>query len=154
MGRRSGSVPCRADAVRRAADDFGVEVIVCPLDSSSRFGHAASCRVCLKDASLNTQVTAVGADGRGDVCVDFAPSLRRHVDCTAQRVAPGTLRQALESAVAESPRLAGYVFDDQRAIRKHVSVFVNEALVCDRVHLEQALSAGDRVLVIQALTGG
>lgn len=88
------------------------------------------------------------------IAVEFAASLRRHVECAPQSVAPGTLRAALEAALQAEPRMAGYVFDDQRAIRKHVAVFVNEQMVHDRVRLDQPLSAGDRVLVIQALTGG
>ena len=88
------------------------------------------------------------------VAVEFAPSLRRHVDCPPQSVAPGSLRQVLEAALQAAPGLAHYVLDDQRAVRKHVAVFVNQQLVLDRIHLNQTLAAGDRVLVIQALTGG
>ena len=88
------------------------------------------------------------------VTVEFAPSLRRHVDCAPQQVAPGVLRDALEAALRAAPALAHYVFDDQRAVRKHVAVFVNRRLVADRVSLNQPLEAGDRVLVVQALSGG
>lgn len=88
------------------------------------------------------------------VTVEFAPSLRRHVECAAQTVPPGTLRRVLEAALLAAPELAHYVFDDQRSIRKHVAVFVNQQMVLDRVCLDQALAADDRVLVIQALTGG
>ena len=88
------------------------------------------------------------------VTVEFAPSLRRHVDCAPQQVAPGALRDALEAALRAAPALAHYVFDDQRAVRKHVAVFVNRQLVADRVSLNQPLEAGDRVLVVQALSGG
>lgn len=88
------------------------------------------------------------------VTVEFAPSLRRHVDCAPQQVAPGALREALEAALRAAPALAHYVFDDQRAVRKHVAVFVNRQLVADRVSLNQPLEAGDRVLVVQALSGG
>jgi molybdopterin synthase sulfur carrier subunit len=88
------------------------------------------------------------------VTVEFAPSLRRHVACATQNVAPGTLRQVLEAALSAAPELAHYVFDDQRSIRKHVAVFVNRQMVLDRTHLDQALAQDDRVLVIQALTGG
>jgi molybdopterin synthase sulfur carrier subunit len=88
------------------------------------------------------------------VSVEFAASLRRHVDCAPQSVAPGSLRSVLEAALAAAPELAHYVFDDQRAVRKHVAVFVNQQMVRDRVHLNQAVGPGDRVLVIQALTGG
>ena len=88
------------------------------------------------------------------VTVEFAPSLRRHVACPTQNVAPGTLRQVLEAALSAALELAHYVFDDQRSIRKHVAIFVNQQMVLDRVCLDQALAADDRVLVIQALTGG
>jgi sulfur carrier protein ThiS len=88
------------------------------------------------------------------VTVEFAPSLRRHVDCPAQQVAHGSLRQVLEAALRAAPELAHYVFDDQRAVRKHVAVFVNQRMVPDRAKLDQPVAAGDKVLVIQALTGG
>ena len=88
------------------------------------------------------------------VSVEFAASLRRHVNCAPQSVAPGRLRAVLEAALAAAPELAHYVFDDQRAVRKHVAVFVNQQMVVDRIYLDQSLSPGDRVLVIQALTGG
>lgn len=88
------------------------------------------------------------------VTVEFAASLRRHVDCAPQQVAPGSLRTVLEAALSAAPALVHYVFDDQRCVRKHVAVFVNQTLVLDRQHLTQTLTADDRVLVIQALTGG
>ena len=76
------------------------------------------------------------------------------MDCEPQQVPPGLLRDALEDALRAAPALAAYVFDDQRAVRKHVAVFVNRELVADRVRLDRALLAGDRVLVVQALSGG
>ncbi len=88
------------------------------------------------------------------VTVTFAPSLRRHVDCAPQSVAPGSLRDALEAALLAAPDLAPYVFDDQRCVRKHVAVFINKTMVMDRQTLTQPLDSGDHVLVIQALTGG
>ena len=88
------------------------------------------------------------------VSVEFAPSLRRHVECPPQSVADGTLREVLDAALRAAPELTHYVFDDQRAVRKHVAVFVNKNMVSDRVQLNQTLGAGDQVLVVQALTGG
>ena len=88
------------------------------------------------------------------VTVEFAPSLRRHVDCAAQQLAAGSLRQVPEAALLAAPELAHDVFDDQRAVRKHVAVFINKQMVQDRVRLDQVLAADDRVLVVQALTGG
>ncbi len=86
--------------------------------------------------------------------VEFAAALLRHVDCPPQTVAADTLREALEAALVAAPALALYVFDDQRAVRKHVAVFINRQMVQDRARLDQRLQAGDTVLVVQALTGG
>ncbi|WHZ10425.1 MAG: MoaD/ThiS/QbsE family sulfur carrier protein [Burkholderiaceae bacterium] len=99
---------------------------------------------------MNTSTTRA-ADA---VVVEFAASLRRHVDCAPQTVAPGSLRSVLEAALAAAPPLAHYVFDDQRAVRRHVAVFVNQQMAQDRERLDQMLRPGDRVLVIGALTGG
>ena len=88
------------------------------------------------------------------VTVEFAASLRRHVECAPQRVAPGSLRAVLREALTAAPELAHYVFDDQGHIRKHVAVFVNKTMLQDRQTLNQPLVSGDTVLVIQALTGG
>ena len=101
----------------------------------------------------NPRVSAT-ASALGTLQVEFSPNLRRHVDGPPQAVAPGTLREVLHAALAAAPRLAPYVFDDQGAIRKHVAVFVNARKITDRAVLDQVLAAGDRVHVIQALTGG
>ncbi len=86
--------------------------------------------------------------------VEFAKSLRRHVACAPQTVPQGSLREVIESALLAAPALGAYVFDEQRAVRKHVAVFVNADMVHDRVRLAQAIGENDKVLVIQALTGG
>ncbi|MES2581541.1 MAG: MoaD/ThiS family protein [Pseudomonadota bacterium] len=89
------------------------------------------------------------------VNVEFAASLRRHVQCGPQSVAPGSLRTVLDTALsAAPPELRHYVLDDQGHIRKHVAVFINKTMVLNRQKLDQALTSGDTVLVIQALTGG
>ena len=88
------------------------------------------------------------------VRVEFAASLRRHVECPPQQVAARDLRGALEAALAAAPALAPYVFDDQHNVRKHVAVFINQEMLRERTRLDQTLQDGDRVLVIQALTGG
>ncbi len=97
---------------------------------------------------------AFAVTGGTMVTVEFAPTLRRHIECPPQQVLAGSLRAVLESALRPAPELAHYVFDDQRHVRKHVAVFVNQALVQDRARLDQPVRDGDRVLVIQALSGG
>lgn len=86
--------------------------------------------------------------------VEFAPALTRHVPCPRQQVAAGTLAQVLARAFDAAPALKPYVLDEQGAVRKHVAVFVNGEMIARRDDLTRALSAEDRVHVIQALTGG
>ena len=88
------------------------------------------------------------------VTVEFAPALQRHVACAPQSVAPGSLREVLGAALQAAPELGHYVFDDQGGVRKHVAVFINQVMVRERTALNQAVDAGDKVLVIQALSGG
>ena len=88
------------------------------------------------------------------VTVEFAASLRRHVELAPQSVPAGSLRAVLEAALLAAPALSHYVFDDQRAVRKHVAVFVNQTLVHERSRLDLPLQPGDRLLVVQALSGG
>jgi sulfur carrier protein ThiS len=88
------------------------------------------------------------------VTVLFAPHLQRHVPCPPQRVSATTLREALEAALLAAPALRHYVFDEQNHIRKHVAVFVNGILIRNRINLDVALNQGDKIDVIQALSGG
>jgi sulfur carrier protein ThiS len=86
--------------------------------------------------------------------VEFAPALTRHVACPPQQVQAGTLRSALDAAFAAAPAMRGYVLDEQGAVRKHVAVFVNARMIASRSSLDGALAPADKVVVIQALTGG
>ncbi len=86
--------------------------------------------------------------------VSFAPALTRHVSCDPQQVEAGTLGSALDAAFRAAPALRGYVLDEQGALRKHVAVFVNGEMIPRSANLARLLAPGDRVHVIQALTGG
>ena len=86
--------------------------------------------------------------------VEFAPALTRHVPCPPQKVAAATLREALDEALLAAPGLRHYVLDEQGAVRKHVAVFVNARMVSRRDALDMPLRNEDKVMVIQALTGG
>ena len=86
--------------------------------------------------------------------VEFARSLTRHQPCPVQRVAASTLRAALDAAFRAAPELRGYVLDDQGAVRKHVAVFVNARMIASRSDLDISLKSEDKIMVIQALTGG
>lgn len=86
--------------------------------------------------------------------VEFAPALTRHVPCPPQAVDAGNLRAALDGAFLAAPALRTYVLDEQGAVRKHVAVFVNGRMIPRRDQLDLPLQGEDRIMVIQALTGG
>lgn len=86
--------------------------------------------------------------------VTFAPALTRHVACPPQQVDAATLATALAAAFAAAPAMRSYVLDEQGAVRKHVAVFVNARMIADRGDLTVPLAPDDKVMVIQALTGG
>ena len=88
------------------------------------------------------------------VTVEFTPNLRRHLDLNASAVSGATVRDILDAVFAQNPRLAGYVLDDQRALRKHVNVFVDGTAVVDRTQLRDVVGDASTVFIVQALSGG
>jgi molybdopterin converting factor small subunit len=86
--------------------------------------------------------------------LSFTPNLARHLACPTVEVCGGTLGEALDDYFDRNPRMRGYVLDDQGAVRRHVAIFINQALIRDRVGLSDAVGDGDRIFVMQALSGG
>ena len=86
--------------------------------------------------------------------LEFASSIQRHAPIEALDVPAGTLRDALEPAFVAQPALRGYVLDDQGAVRKHVTIFINDETIGDRDGLSDQVADNDSVYVIQALSGG
>lgn len=86
--------------------------------------------------------------------VIFTRNIQRHVACTDTLAEGETVRQILEQVFLANPRARGYVLDDQAALRKHISVFVNGALISDRTRLSDTVPQDGTVFVFQALSGG
>lgn len=79
-------------------------------------------------------------------------------DCTGGRrrftLEAGTLAGALQRLLEEHPRLRPHLYDEAMRVRKHVLIFFNDdnlAWIADR---DVPLKAGDRLLVVQAVSGG
>jgi molybdopterin synthase sulfur carrier subunit len=86
--------------------------------------------------------------------IAFSQHLQTHVDAPRAEVHGATVREALESVLAENPRLRGYVLDDAGAVRKHIAVFLDGESVHDRNGLSDPLSPHAEIFVMQALSGG
>jgi sulfur carrier protein ThiS len=86
--------------------------------------------------------------------VSFTPALQRFLAAPSAEVEAGTLGEALAAAFASRPALRSYLLDDQGALRRHVAVYINGWPAKDRVGLTDPVGPGDRIYVLQALTGG
>ena len=86
--------------------------------------------------------------------VSFTPNLQRHMACP-QSEAPGkTVREVLDAVFAGNPPARSYVLDDQSALRKHMTIFIDGQVIKDRTRLSDAVSETSAIYVFQALSGG
>ena len=67
--------------------------------------------------------------------VAFTQNIQRHVACPETEVEGSTVREALEAFFAANPRARSYVLDDQAALRKHMTIFVDGRAIRDRTRL-------------------
>lgn len=86
--------------------------------------------------------------------VVFTTAMQRHVACPADRVEGTTVRAVLDGYFARHAGVRTYVLDEQGALRQHVVVFVDGVQVRSREGLDDAVSPGAEVYVMQALSGG
>ena len=90
-----------------------------------------------------------------EVEVLFARSLqsqaRLPASCGTQAA---TANEAVHALAQRYPQLRRFVLDDQLRLRRHVNIFINDALIRDRVKLSDRLSDGDRLHILAAVSGG
>jgi sulfur-carrier protein len=68
---------------------------------------------------------------------------------------PGTsVREMIDELERRYPGLASYIVDDTGKLRRHVNIFVGQEPIHDREKLSDALKSEDKVLILQALSGG
>jgi len=86
--------------------------------------------------------------------VVFTPNIQRHVACAEAEAAGRTVREVLDNVFADNPQARAYVLDDQSALRKHMTIFLDGHMVRDRARLADAVSESSTIHVFQALSGG
>jgi molybdopterin synthase sulfur carrier subunit len=69
-------------------------------------------------------------------------------------VAASSVRDALLALERGYPSLYRNVCDEPGAVRRHINIFVNSSHVRDRDGLDTALSSGDEVIILPAVSGG
>jgi len=86
--------------------------------------------------------------------VVFTPNVQRHVACP-EADAPGrTVREVLDAIFADNAQARSYVLDDQSALRKHMTIFVDGRMIRDRARLADPVGETSTIYVFQALSGG
>lgn len=86
--------------------------------------------------------------------VQFTGQLQRFMAVPRAEADGATVRAVLDNVLRDNPRLRGYVLDEQGALRKHMTVFVNGRMLSDRAGLSDPVGPADEVYVLQALSGG
>ena len=86
--------------------------------------------------------------------VIFTPNLQRHVQCPPAEAPGATVREVLDHVFAANPQARGYVLDDQSALRRHMTIFVDGQMMRDRAQLSDAVHEASSIYVFQALSGG
>jgi len=86
--------------------------------------------------------------------IRFTANLARHRPTPELQAVGDDLASVLHNALSGDPLLSGYVLDEQGRLRKHVNIFINGALVQDRVRLTDPVPASAEIYIIQALSGG
>lgn len=86
--------------------------------------------------------------------VSFTDNLLKHLPCPPAEMAGDTVRAVMDGVFKDNPPLRSYLVDDQGRLRKHVNIYVNDALISDRAALSDPVAADDHVFVFQALSGG
>lgn len=86
--------------------------------------------------------------------VSFTPHLQRYLDAPPADVPGATVRAALDAVFAANPRLRGYVVDEHGRVRQHVTIYVGDTPLADRVGLTDAVDGPTEIFVLQALSGG
>jgi molybdopterin synthase sulfur carrier subunit len=66
----------------------------------------------------------------------------------------GTVAEVIQKLDELAPGIGFYICDERGSLRTHVNIFVGEHRVGDRQRLTDAVPAGSRVYVMQALSGG
>ncbi|MFA9230059.1 MAG: MoaD/ThiS family protein [Microgenomates group bacterium] len=86
--------------------------------------------------------------------IRFTSHLVRHRPAPMIVANGATVADVLTVGLADDPLLAGYILDEQGRLRKHVNIYLDGALIADRLRLSDEVSPGADIYVLQALSGG
>lgn len=80
----------------------------------------------------------------------FFPAL----EGTEIEVEGATVAEVIQSLETLAPGIGFYICDERGRLRTHVNIFVAKQMIRDRQALSDAVSSGDEIHILQALSGG
>jgi len=87
--------------------------------------------------------------------VRFTRHLRRFFDgLDTLEVAAATVAEVVDALDDLHPGIRHYVVDERGRLRKHVNIFVGDAMISDREMLSDSVGEDDEIYIMQALSGG
>ena len=86
--------------------------------------------------------------------IRFTTHLLRHRNVRALQADGTSVAAVMAAALADDPILQSYVLDEQGRLRKHMHIYLDGALIGDRVRLSDPVAPGSELYVMQALSGG
>jgi sulfur-carrier protein len=86
--------------------------------------------------------------------VAFTQNIQRHVTCRDTEAMGRSVREVLDNLFAGNPRARSYVLDDQAALRKHMTIFIDGEVIRDRQRLSDPVTEASNIYIFQALSGG
>lgn len=65
-----------------------------------------------------------------------------------------TVAEVVQALELQAPGIAFYICDERGRLRQHVNIFIGMDMIRDRRGLSDKLAAGEKVTILQALSGG
>jgi molybdopterin synthase sulfur carrier subunit len=81
--------------------------------------------------------------------VIFTPFIQHHVCCPDLEVYGNTVREILDGYFTKHRPVRGYILDEQGCLRPRLALFVDGAIVMDRIALSDPVHLRARILVQQ-----
>jgi molybdopterin synthase sulfur carrier subunit len=86
--------------------------------------------------------------------VSFTPNLKRFFPRLGKaEVTADSVRDALLEIEIAFPGILDYIVDEQKSLREHVNIFVNNQTITDKINLSDQIKPDDDLYIMQALTG-
>ena len=87
--------------------------------------------------------------------VKFTYALKRfYPELKEVNVEAATVADIVKKLDEIYPRMSSYIIDEQGALRKHVNIFIGNAIIKDKTTLADKVGESDEVYIMQALSGG